>query len=60
MGLERSHHGLAQDCWLRERVVPALDAIRSDPTRAISIVDLRARLAAEHAAAVNKRTPQPL
>jgi antitoxin ParD1/3/4 len=38
------------ETWLREQVVPAFDAIKADPSRAVSIDDVRARLAAEHKA----------
>jgi hypothetical protein len=40
--------------WLRERVAPALDAIRADPSRGVSVDRVRRRLAAEHAAAKKK------
>jgi putative addiction module CopG family antidote len=42
------------DIWLREQVAPAFDAIKADPTRAVSVADVRARLAAEHALATKK------
>ena len=34
--------------WLLEQVVPAYDALKADPSRAVSIEQVRARLAAEH------------
>ena len=42
------------DAWLREQVAPAYDAIKADPTRAVSVEDVRARLAAEHGARTKK------
>ncbi len=42
------------ETWLREQVAPALDAIKADPSRAVSVDDVRARLAAEHKAARKK------
>jgi antitoxin ParD1/3/4 len=42
------------ETWLREQVAPALDAIKADPSRAVSVDDIRARLAAEHKAARKK------
>lgn len=36
------------ESWLREQVAPALDAIKADPSRAVSLDGVRARLAAEH------------
>jgi antitoxin ParD1/3/4 len=44
----------AIESWLHEQVGPAYDALKADPTRAVSIDDVRARLAAEHEAAVSK------
>jgi putative addiction module CopG family antidote len=38
----------AVDHWLREQVVPAYDALRANPSRAISSKQVRARLADEH------------
>jgi len=40
--------------WLHEQVGTAYDALKADPTRAVSIDDVRARLAAEHEATVSK------
>lgn len=42
------------DMWLREQAAPTFDAIKADPSRAVSIERIRARLAAQHAAAKNK------
>jgi putative addiction module CopG family antidote len=42
------------ETWLREQVAPAFDAIKADPSRAVSIDDVRVRLAAEHKAARKK------
>jgi antitoxin ParD1/3/4 len=44
----------AVESWLQEQVGPAYDALKADPTRAVSIDDVRARLAAEHEAAFSK------
>jgi putative addiction module CopG family antidote len=38
----------AVDHWLREQVVPAYDALKANPSRAISPKQVRARLADEH------------
>lgn len=38
------------ETWLREQVAPAFDAINADPSRAVSLDTVRARLAAEHRA----------
>ena len=38
------------DTWLREQVAPAFDAIHADPSRAVSLDTVRARLSAEHRA----------
>ncbi len=44
---------LAQDraveSWLHEQVGPAYDALKADPSRAVTASQVRARLAAEHA-----------
>ncbi len=37
------------ESWLRDQVAPAYDALKSDPTRAVSAEDVRAELVAEHA-----------
>ena len=41
--------------WLRDQVAPAYDALKADPTRAVSADQVRARLAAEHRKATAKR-----
>jgi antitoxin ParD1/3/4 len=41
----------AVENWLLEQVVPAYDALKADPSRAVSVEQVRARLAAEHKAA---------
>ncbi|NOS74841.1 MAG: type II toxin-antitoxin system ParD family antitoxin [Methyloglobulus sp.] len=45
----------AVENWLLEQVVPAYDALKADPTRAVSVEQVRARLAAEHKAATTKK-----
>lgn len=44
----------AVETWLRDQVAPAYDAIKEDPTRAVSVGAVRVRLAAEHAAKIKK------
>jgi antitoxin ParD1/3/4 len=41
----------AVESWLLHQVVPAYDALKADPSRAVSMAQVRARLAAEHAKA---------
>lgn len=36
------------ESWLRKQVGPAYDALRADPARAVTVEDVRVRLAAEH------------
>ncbi|MDB5777497.1 MAG: putative transcriptional regulator, CopG/Arc/MetJ family [Herbaspirillum sp.] len=38
----------AMDNWLRQEVGPAYDALKADPTRAVTADQIRATLAAEH------------
>ena len=38
----------AVETWLTERAAPAYDAFAADPSRAVSVDHVRARLAAEH------------
>lgn len=45
----------AVENWLLEQVVTAYDALKADPTRAVSVKRVRARLAAEHKAAATKK-----
>ena len=39
------------ESWLRDQVAPAYDALKADPSRAVSADRVRNRLAAEHAKA---------
>lgn len=41
----------AVESWLHEQVGPAFDALKADPSRAVTAERVRARLAAEHAKA---------
>lgn len=43
----------AVEQWLRDRVGPAYDALKADPSRAVSVKQVRARLATEH---MNRKT----
>jgi putative addiction module CopG family antidote len=38
----------ALEHWLREQVGSAYDALKADPSRAVTLKQVRARLAAEH------------
>jgi antitoxin ParD1/3/4 len=38
----------AVERWLRDQVAPAYDALKADPSRAVSAAQVRARIAAEH------------
>jgi len=42
------------ETWLREQVGPAFDAVKADPASAVTVVGIRARLAAEHDALQKK------
>lgn len=44
----------AVEVWLREQVAPAYDALKADPSRAVSVRHVRATLAAEHKKATTK------
>ena len=44
----------AMENWLRNQVGPAFDALKSNPSSALSISEIRARLAAEHEIATTK------
>lgn len=44
----------ATERWLLEQVGPAHDALKADPSRAVTAKQLRARIAAEHKAATRK------
>lgn len=39
----------AVESWLHHQVGPAYDALKADPSRAVTAEQVRARLAAEHA-----------
>jgi putative addiction module CopG family antidote len=41
----------AVENWLHNKVGPAYDALKADPSRAVTVDQVRARLAAEHAKA---------
>ncbi|MDM0024442.1 ribbon-helix-helix domain-containing protein [Variovorax saccharolyticus] len=41
----------AVESWLHQQVGPAFDALKSDPSRAVTADQVRARLAARHAKA---------
>lgn len=41
----------AVETWLTNQVGPAYDALKADPSRAVTADQVRARLAAEHAMA---------
>lgn len=44
----------ALENWLAGQVAPAYDALKADPSRALSIDQVRARLATEHQDAITK------
>jgi antitoxin ParD1/3/4 len=44
----------AMEHWLHNQVGPAHDALKADPSRAVSLDKVRARLASEHKAATTK------
>lgn len=44
----------AVESWLHEQVAPAYDALKADPSRALTIDDVRISLAEEHKAALAK------
>ena len=45
----------AVEHWLREQVGPAYDALKADPSRAVTAKQIRARLALEHQKARAKK-----
>ena len=53
LDLEPSHNPALED-WLRNEVVPANDALRADPSRALSAEDVRTSLAALHAETLHR------
>ena len=48
-------HERALDNWLREQVAPAYDAMKADPSRAVSQAKVRASLAAAHKTTLRAR-----
>lgn len=44
----------AMESWLQGQVGPAYDALKADPSRAVTTARVRARLAAEHKVAAAK------
>jgi putative addiction module CopG family antidote len=44
----------AVEAWLRSEVTQAYDALKADPSRAVSADEVRAALASEHAKAIDK------
>lgn len=44
----------AVDSWLQTQVAPAYDALKADPTRGATSLQVRERLAAEHAELTTK------
>ena len=44
----------AVESWLRDQVGPAFDAIQADPSRAVTVDQVRARLALAHKTATRK------
>jgi putative addiction module CopG family antidote len=49
----------AVERWLRDEVGPAYDALKADPSRAVTAEQLKARLAEEHKAASAAKAPVP-
>ena len=45
----------ATERWLQGQVGPAYDALKADPSRAVSADKVRSRIAAEHKAVASKR-----
>jgi antitoxin ParD1/3/4 len=45
----------AVESWLLDQVGPAYDALKADPSRAVSMADVKAMLAAEHEAATARK-----
>ena len=44
----------AMENWLRQEVGPAYDALKADPARAVTVNQVRAKLAGEHKKATSK------
>ena len=45
----------AVEHWLHEQVAPAYDALKADPSRAVTVKQVRARLSAEHKKSSTRR-----
>lgn len=45
----------AMESWLRQEVTSAYDALKADPARAVTVAQVRARLATEHKKATAKK-----
>ncbi len=45
----------AVEDWLREKVAPAYDALKADPSRTVSVDHVRAALSSEHRKATAKK-----
>jgi hypothetical protein len=56
LGSKHRLDSAALESWLHKEVAPALDRLRADPSRALSLNEVRAALAAEHAQAVAAKT----
>ena len=48
-------HERALDTWLREQVAPAYDAMKANPSRAVSATKVRTSLAAAHKTALRAK-----
>lgn len=48
-------HDRVVEAWLRDQVAPALDALKADPSRVVTMDGMRATLVAEHAKATGSR-----
>lgn len=44
----------AVESWLTQEVAPAYDALKVEPSRAVSVAEVRERLAAQHKSAKSK------
>ena len=52
-------HERALDNWLRERVAPAYDAMKANPSRAVSGAKVRRSLGAAHKTSRSPTSPAP-
>jgi hypothetical protein len=43
------------ESWLQSQVAPAFDRLKADPSRALSLHEVRVALAAEHAQAMARK-----